>query len=250
VELEPDGRRVALRGAERGYHSAEIEGVAPGTRYRFVLGGDGSLPDPASRFQPEGPHGPSEVVDPRSFEWHDEGWSGLPLAELVIYEIHVGTFSSEGTFDGIVPHLDDLRELGVTAVELMPVAQFPGERNWGYDGVDLFAVQDSYGGPDGLKRLVDACHARGLALALDVVFNHLGPEGNYLGRFGPYVTERYRTPWGPAINFDGAGSDEVRRFFIENALRWFEEYHVDALRLDAIDGIVDLSAQPLPAGAR
>ncbi len=244
VELEPDGRRVALRGAERGYHSAEIEGVAPGTRYRFVLGGDGSLPDPASRFQPEGPHGPSEVVDPRSFEWHDEGWSGLPLAELVIYEIHVGTFSSEGTFDGIVPHLDDLRELGVTAVELMPVAQFPGERNWGYDGVDLFAVQDSYGGPDGLKRLVDACHARGLALALDVVFNHLGPEGNYLGRFGPYVTERYRTPWGPAINFDGAGSDEVRRFFIENALRWFEEYHVDALRLDAIDGIVDLSAHP------
>jgi maltooligosyltrehalose trehalohydrolase len=244
VEIEPDGRRVALRAGERGYHSAEIGGVAAGARYRLVLDGSHRRPDPASRFQPEGPAGPSEVVDPRAFEWHDEGWTGLQLSELMIYELHVGTFSREGTFDGIVPHLDDLRELGVTAVELMPVAQFPGERNWGYDGVDPFAVQNSYGGPDGLKRLVDACHTRGLALILDVVYNHLGPEGNHLGEFGPYFSEWYHTPWGRAINFDGPGSDEVRRFFIENALRWFGEYHVDALRLDAIHGVVDLSAHP------
>ena len=169
------------------------------------------------------------------FPWQDRHWFGIPLEDYVIYELHVGAFTPEGTFDAVIPHLDNLKELGVSAVELMPVAQFPGDRNWGYDGVDLFAVQNSYGGPQGLKRLVNACHERQLALVLDVVYNHLGPEGNYLAEYGPYFTDRYKTPWGSAINFDGPHSDEVRRFFIENALGWLTDYHVDALRLDAVD---------------
>ena len=170
-----------------------------------------------------------------------------PLDDYVIYELHVGTFTPEGTFDAIIPHLDELKNLGITALELMPVAQFPGGRNWGYDGVYLFAVQNSYGGPYGLKRLVNACHQRGLAVVLDVVYNHLGPEGNYLAAYGPYFTQRYHTPWGPALNFDGPDSDEVRRFFIDNALFWGSEYHIDALRLDALHAIVDLSPQPFVA---
>ena len=169
----------------------------------------------------------------------------MPRADLVVYELHVGTFSPEGTFAGVAARLPYLRDLGVTAVELMPVAAFPGERNWGYDGVYLYAPHTAYGGPDGLKRLVDACHAHGLALILDVVYNHLGPEGNYLGDYGPYFTDRYRTPWGDALNFDGPDSDEVRRFFVDNALHWLREYHVDGLRLDAIQGIHDFSAQPI-----
>jgi maltooligosyltrehalose trehalohydrolase len=178
------------------------------------------------------------------FSWDEGYWWGLPLREYIIYELHVGTFTPDGTFESIVPHLPELKALGVTAVELMPIGQFPGSRNWGYDGVYPFAVQHSYGGPDGLKRLVQACHRHGLAVVLDVVYNHLGPEGNYLGDYGPYFTDRYKTPWGPALNFDGPHSDEVRRFFIENALSWVTEFHIDALRLDAVHAIVDHSAQP------
>jgi maltooligosyltrehalose trehalohydrolase len=182
-------------------------------------------------------------VDP-AFAWDDQGWFGLPLKDYVLYELHVGTFSAPGTFEGVIPHLDELKELGITALELMPVAQFPGNRNWGYDGVYPFAAQDSYGGPTGFKTLVNACHQKGLAVVLDVVYNHLGPEGNYLRDFGPYFTDRYKTPWGEAVNFDGAHSDEVRRFFIGNALSWITGFHVDALRLDAIHAILDFSAQP------
>jgi maltooligosyltrehalose trehalohydrolase len=229
---------------ERGYHQVLAEGVSPGTRYYYRLDGGNERPDPASHYQPEGVHGPSEVVD-LSFEWNDTGWQGLELADYIIYELHVGTYTHDGTFESIIPHLDGLCELGVTAIELMPVAQFPGDRNWGYDGAFPFGVQNSYGGPAGLQALVDACHARGLAVVLDVVYNHLGPEGNYLAEFGPYFTDTYRTPWGQAINFDGPESDEVRRYFIENALYWTKNFHIDALRLDAIHAIVDPSARPI-----
>jgi len=182
------------------------------------------------------------VVDP-DFRWDDHLWEGIPLQAYVLYEIHVGTFTPEGTFDAVITHLDELKELGITAIELMPNAQFSGARNWGYDGVFPFAVQSSYGGPWGLKRLVNACHQKEVAVVLDVVYNHLGPEGNYLGDFGPYFTDRYRTPWGHAINFDGPHSDEVRRFFIENALYWITEFHIDALRIDAVHAILDFSAE-------
>jgi maltooligosyltrehalose trehalohydrolase len=225
-----------------GYYQAVLEQVRPGARYFYRLDGDKDRPDPASRYQPQGVHGPSQVVD-SSFPWEDRYWPGVPLQDYIIYELHVGTFTKNGTFDAIIPHLDQLKDLGITAVELMPVAQFPGERNWGYDGVGLFAAQDSYGGPDGLKRLVNACHQKGLAVVLDVVYNHLGPEGNYLREFGPYFTERYQTPWGPALNFDSADSDHIRRFFIENALYWTTECHIDALRLDAVHAILDHSAR-------
>lgn len=241
--LGPGERFVPLTSLDGGYHAARIDGVAPGCRYFFRLDGQKERPDPASRFQPEGVHGPSQVTEPR-FDWHDEHWFGMPLERYVCYELHVGTFTPEGTFDAVIGRLDELRELGVTAVNIMPVAQFPGGRNWGYDGVFLYAVQNTYGGPEGLKRLVDACHARGLAVILDVVYNHLGPEGNYLGDYAPYFTDRYKTPWGQALNFDGADSDDVRRFFLGNALQWQTEFHVDALRLDAVHAIRDHSAFP------
>lgn len=241
--LGAEEHHVPMHGDDAGYFTVEVAGLHPGMRYLYRLNGGEERPDPASRLQPHGVHGPSEIVDP-SFDWSDGGWTGLKLDDYILYELHAGTFSAEGTFEGIIPHLEGLWNLGVTAVELMPVAQFPGRRNWGYDGVGLFAVQGSYGGPAGLKRLVDACHRRQMALVLDVVYNHLGPEGNYLSRFGPYFTERYRTPWGAAINFDGPDSDEVRRFFVENALYWIEEFHVDALRLDAVHSIHDQSAVP------
>jgi maltooligosyltrehalose trehalohydrolase len=186
-------------------------------------------------------HGPSEVV-PSHFEWTDKYWFGLPIENYILYELHVGTFTREGTFDAIIPHISELVDLGITAVELMPVAQFSGARNWGYDGVFPFAVQNSYGGPLGLKRCVNACHEHGLAVVLDVVYNHIGPEGNHLAQFGPYFTDRYRTPWGQAINLDDARSDEVRHFFISNAVEWIRDYHVDALRLDAVHAIFDNSA--------
>ena len=237
-------RTILMERQDRGYHQVLAEGVAPGTRYYYRLDGRTERPDPASRYQPEDVHGPSEVVD-LSFEWRDAGWMGPELADYIIYELHVGAYTDRGTFEAVIPHLDGLRELGVSAIELMPVAQFPGDRNWGYDGAFPFAVQKSYGGPAGLKALVDACHARGLAVVLDVVYNHLGPEGNYLAEFGPYFTDQYRTPWGRAINFDGPESDEVRRFFIENALYWTRDFHIDALRLDAIHAIVDPSARPI-----
>ena len=240
VLLAPD-EVVALAACGGGIFAGVAEGAGPGRRYRYRLDGGDELPDPASSFQPEGVAGPSEVVAPWH-GWTDDGWRGVPLDELVLYELHVGTFTPEGTFDAVVPRLAELRELGVTAVELMPVAQFPGARNWGYDGVFPYAAQDSYGGPAGLRRLVDAAHAAGLAVCLDCVFNHLGPEGNILPRFGPVFTERYRTPWGAAINMDGPGSDGVRALLIGSALRWLEEFHVDALRLDAVDQIADNSA--------
>lgn len=237
-------RSIRMDPAGRGYHAVMVDDIAPGSLYRFRMEDGRELPDPASRSQPEGVHGPSALVDLSTWEWSDAGWAGLPLEEFVIYELHTGAFTPEGTFDAVVPYLDELRELGVTALELMPVAQFPGTRNWGYDGVFPYAVQDSYGGPDGLRRLVGRCHALGLAVVLDVVYNHLGPEGNHLGEFGPYFTDRYRAPWGAAVNVDGPGSDEVRRYFIENTLQWLEDFHIDALRIDAIHGIVDTSARP------
>ncbi|MGH2459829.1 MAG: malto-oligosyltrehalose trehalohydrolase [Chloroflexota bacterium] len=241
--VSPEDRLVRLAPGPRGYHHGSVERVAPGARYLYRLNGNDERPDPASRSQPDGVHRASQVVG-REFPWQDQSWFGLPLSRFVIYELHVGTFTTEGTFGAIVGHLADLRALGVTAIELMPVAQFPGGRNWGYDGVYPFAAQSSYGGPIGLKRLVDAAHAHGLAVVLDVVYNHLGPEGNYLGNFGPYFTDRYRTPWGLAVNVDGPGSDEVRRYFVENALGWLDEFHVDALRLDAVEAIRDASAIP------
>ena len=240
----PSERTLAMESREWGYHEVLAQGVSPGSRYFYRLDGGSERSDPASRYQPGGVHGPSEVVD-LNFKWEDAGWMGLELADYIIYELHVGAYTQEGTFEAVIPHLDALCELGITAVELMPVAQFPGDRNWGYDGAFPFAVQNSYGGPAGLQALVDACHARGLAVVLDVVYNHLGPEGNYLAEFGPYFTDRYRTPWGQAINFDGPESDEVRRYFIGNALYWTKEFHIDALRLDAIHAIVDPSARPI-----
>ncbi|MBI1921418.1 MAG: malto-oligosyltrehalose trehalohydrolase [Geobacter sp.] len=234
---------IPLQAEEFGYFSATVEGVAAGDRYFYLLESGEARPDPASRFQPDGVHEASQVVDPMLFTWHDEGWKGFPLDEYVIYELHVGTFTREGTFDAVIPRLDYLKDLGITAVQLMPVVQFPGNRNWGYDGTYPFAPQNSYGGPEGLNRLVDACHAKGLAVVMDVVYNHLGPEGNYLAEFGHYFTDRYRTPWGDAVNLDGPYSDQVRAFFIANALYWLDEYHVDALRLDAIHGIFDFSAR-------
>jgi len=227
-----------------------IEDARPGDRYSLVLNGSNDRPDPWSRSQPEGVHGPSEIMDPASFAWSDSNWNGIPLSDYIFYELHVGTFSPHGTFEGVVSKLAYLRDLGVTAIELMPVAQFPGSRNWGYDGVDLFAPHSTYGGPAGLKTLVNAAHTAGLAVVLDVVYNHLGPEGNYLAEFGPFFTGRYRTPWGPAINFDGPGADGVRSFFIDNALYWLTEYHIDALRLDAIHGIFDFSALHILAELR
>ena len=251
----PKARRLSVRvytGSAAGEHplvrddrdlfSATIPGVRAGDDYAYRIDGGAERPDPVSRWQPHGVHGASRVVDPNAFAWTDGAWKGIEMADFVFYEIHVGTFTPQGTFDAIIPRLASLRELGVTAIELMPVAQFPGERNWGYDGVQLYAPQQSYGGPDALKRLVNAAHAEGLAVVQDVVYNHVGPEGNYLAEYGPYFTDVYRTPWGLAMNYDGAYSDEVRRFIIENACYWVRELHMDALRLDAVHGIFDFRA--------
>ena len=237
-------KEILLTREHNGYFSTDLSGLKPGTRYFYLLNGKQERPDPVSRSQPEGVHGPSEVIDPEEFKWQDQDWRGIPLEEMILYEIHTGTFTRGGTFGAIIPFLGYLKnDLGVTTVELMPVAQFPGSRNWGYDGTYLFAPQESYGGPQGLKALINACHKIGLAFILDVVYNHLGPEGNYLNDFGPYFTDRYKAPWGPAINFDGRESDEVRRFIIDNALYWVTEYHIDGLRIDAIHGIFDFSAR-------
>jgi len=240
--LGPSDSRIPLSPSGNGYFEAVVETAAPGMRYFYQME-DRDFPDPASRFQPESVHGPSELVE-SGFAWQDEAWLGLPLEQFVLYELHVGAFAYEGTFDAVIPHLKGLRDLGITAIELMPIAQFPGDRNWGYDGVSLFAAHSAYGGPEGLKRLVNACHQHGLAVVLDVVYNHLGPEGNYLSAFGPYFTAQYQTPWGSAVNFDGPDSDEVRRYFTENALYWICDCHVDALRLDAVHAIHDESAVP------
>lgn len=237
----------SLKKDRQGYWSAAWNDIAPGDRYLFRLGDRPGRPDPASHFQPDGVHGPSQVWDHGTFRWTDAGWKGLALEDMIMYELHAGAFTGEGTLDAVAGKLDHLVNLGVNALEIMPVNQFPGRRGWGYDGAYVFAVQNSYGGPDSLKRLVDACHARGMAVILDVIYNHLGPEGNYLGEFGPYFTDHYRTPWGRALNFDGADSGPVRDFFIENALFWFREYHIDALRLDAVHQIYDTSAIPFLA---
>jgi maltooligosyltrehalose trehalohydrolase len=212
-----------------------------GDEYSFVFDDGRICPDPVSRSQPHGVHGPSQVVDPNAFVWSDRDWKGIPLSDYILYELHIGTFTPEGTFESAISKLEHLTNLGITAVELMPVGEFPGARNWGYDQVDLYAPHSAYGGPDGLKSFVDACHRAGLAVVLDVVYNHVGPEGNYMGEFGPYFTDRYRTPWGRAINFDAEGSDGVRRFVIDNAVYWLAEHHIDALRLDAIHGMFDSS---------
>jgi malto-oligosyltrehalose trehalohydrolase len=239
VEVEVNGVRHPMTGAERaGWWTA----VAEGGDYGFVLDGEGPFPDPRSLRQPDGVHGLSRVHDHQRFRWTDDAWRGRPLAGSVLYELHVGTFTPEGTFEAAIGRLGHLVELGVDAVELMPVAAFPGRHGWGYDGVDLWAVHEPYGGPDGLKRFVDACHRRGLAVVLDVVYNHLGPNGNYLSHYGPYFTDAHRTPWGPAVNVDRAGSDEVRAFIIGNALMWLRDYHLDGLRLDAVHAIQDQRA--------
>jgi len=232
-----------MKKISKGYWKSAVENVFPGLLYFYRLEDKIDRPDPASRFQPNGVHGPSQIIDLNAFLWGDDDWKGIPLKDYVIYELHIGTFTKGGTFESIIPYLDYLKELGITAIELMPVAQFPGDRNWGYDGVYPFAPQNSYGGPHGLKTLVNACHKEGLAVILDVVYNHLGPEGNYLNNFGPYFTNKYKTPWGDAINFDGPYSDEVRKFFIQNALYWITEFHMDALRIDAVHGIFDFSAK-------
>ena len=224
-----------------GLHSATVPRVPAGSDYSVRLDGGPDRPDPVSRWRPRGVHGPTRIVDPAAFQWSDAAWGGIEAADLAIYELHVGTFSPAGTFDGVIERLPALRELGVTAIEIMPVAEFPGGRNWGYDGVSLYAVQSTYGGPNGLKRLVDAAHRHGLAVLLDVVYNHLGPEGNYLSEFGPYFSDRYQTAWGEGFNLDGPDSDEVRRYLVDNAVYWVTEYHLDGLRLDAADRIVDLS---------
>jgi maltooligosyltrehalose trehalohydrolase len=215
--------------------------VKPGDRYSFLLNKEKKISDPASLSQPGGVHGDSMAID-LQFKWSDAGWKNYPLEQYLIYELHTGTFTPEGTFRSIEQKLDHLIRLGVTAVEIMPVAQFPGSRNWGYDGVYPFAVQNNYGGVAGLQQLVNACHQKKLAVVLDVVYNHLGPEGNYLGEFGPYHTSRYKTPWNNAINFDDAWCDGVRNYFIENALMWFRDFHIDALRLDAVHAIKDFGA--------
>jgi maltooligosyltrehalose trehalohydrolase len=240
LEVEAGGRRhpMSPSSVRPGWWTAEAEGED----YGFVVDGEGPFPDPRSPWQPDGVHGLSRVYHHGRFAWTDGAWRGRPLAGAVLYELHVGTFTPEGTFDAALERLDHLVELGVDAVELMPVAAFPGRHGWGYDGVDLWAVHDPYGGPDGLKRFVDACHRRGLAVVLDVVYNHLGPSGNYLGRYGPYFTDAHRTPWGPAVNLDKAGSDEVRAFIVDNALMWLRDYHLDGLRLDAVHAMQDSRA--------
>lgn len=241
--MGPDERRLPMKRDADGYWSVYVAGLGAGARYMYELDGDELRPDPASHHQPDGVHEASATVDHAAFAWSDAAWVNPRLDSYIIYELHVGTFTPEGTFDSAITRIPYLLDLGINAVELMPVAQFPGERNWGYDGVYPFAVQESYGGPDGLKRLVDALHKAGIAVILDVVYNHLGPEGNYLSRFGPYFTDKYKTPWGDAINYDGAMSDAVRAYFIANALHWLRDYHIDALRLDAIHGIYDFSAK-------
>jgi maltooligosyltrehalose trehalohydrolase len=240
--IAPEDRLIPLQ-CQDGYWQGTVE-AEPGSLYFYQLEGERDCADPASHAQPQGVHGASAVVD-HQFDWTDENWTGIPLAQMVMYELHVGTFTPEGTFAAIVPRLPELKELGINTLEIMPVAQFPGERNWGYDGVFPYAVQQSYGGVEGFKQLVDACHQQEIAVVLDVVYNHLGPEGNYLWGLGTYFTDKYKTPWGSAVNYDGAHSDGVRHYFVQNVLYWLEYFHVDALRLDAIHAIYDFGAKHL-----
>lgn len=243
VDIKFDDAHCPLTPCGDVWWEACIEAAGPGTDYGFVVNNDGiSLPDPRSLWQPQGVHGPSRVLDHDAFQWNDNAWRAPKLKTAMIYELHIGTFTPQGTFDAAAEKFEYLKALGITHVELMPVASFPGTRGWGYDGVDLFAPQESYGGPEALKRLVNAAHAHGLAVLLDVVYNHFGPSGNYLARFGPYFTASHHTPWGDAVNFEDAGSHEVRRFFIDNAKMWLRDYHFDGLRLDAVHAYMDRSA--------
>ncbi len=235
-------RRLPMEHGANDWWSLDVPEAGAGTEYFFIVNGGPPMPDPRSHFQPEGVFGPSRVVDHSAFPWTDRRFQAPPLSSALIYELHIGTFTAEGTFESAIGRLDYLVNLGVTHVELMPVNEFPGTRGWGYDGVDLFAPASAYGGPEGLKRLVNAAHEKGLAVILDVVYNHFGPSGNYAIQFGPYLTDHHHTPWGQAVNLDTAGSDEVRRFFIDNALMWLRDYHCDCLRLDAVHALLDQSA--------
>jgi maltooligosyltrehalose trehalohydrolase len=241
--VTPQEQKVEMLKDESGFFYTKLKDVKPGTRYFYMPDGQQDIPDPASHFQPLGVKGPSEVVDHRAFPWQDNDWRGKPLEDLILYELHVGTFTGEGTFEAIIPRLDDLLDTGINALEIMPVSQFSGERNWGYDGVFPYAVQNSYGGPQGLKKLVNACHQKGIAVILDVVYNHIGPEGNWFEYYARYFTDTYRTPWGNAINYDGEWSDGVRDYFSGNPIYWFSEFHIDGLRLDAIHAVFDTSAE-------
>lgn len=245
VKIEIPGKNLVmpLNPVERGYWILQSEKITPGDRYRFIINDEKIFPDPASASQPDGVHGLSEAVDLSVYSWNDTSWNNKALADYIIYELHTGTFTGEGTLTAIIDKLPYLKTLGINAIEIMPVAQFPGSRNWGYDGVFPFAVQNSYGGYRALQQLVDACHHQAIAVILDVVYNHLGPEGNILGICGPYFTGKYITPWGQAINFDDSGCDGVRDFFIENAMMWLRDFHIDALRLDAVHAIKDLGAK-------
>ncbi len=243
VDLKIGEEKTALSQGSGGWWQAEVASAGPGTDYAYVIDGEEpAVPDPRSPQQPAGIHGPSRVVDHSAFAWSDAGWRAPVFPSALVYELHIGTFTPEGTFDAAVDKLDWLKSIGVTHVEILPVAAFPGERGWGYDGVALFAPYEPYGGPDGLKRLVNAAHKKGLAMLLDVVYNHFGPDGNYTGKFGPYLTSLHTTPWGDAVNFEDAGSHEVRRFFIDNALMWLKDYHFDGLRLDAVTAYMDRTA--------
>jgi maltooligosyltrehalose trehalohydrolase len=248
----PDAERVAVDVLDDthelapanlpGWWEVVVPAAGHGDDYAYRIDGSGPLPDPRSAWQPQGVHGASRLYDHSRFEWGDAHWRGVPLPGSVLYELHIGTFTTEGTFDAAIERLDHLVELGVDAVELLPVASFDGPRGWGYDGVDLYAVHEPYGGPDGLKRFVEACHRRGLGVVLDVVYNHLGPSGNCLAEFGPYFTDTHSTPWGPAVNLDAAGSDEVRAWIVDNALMWLRDFHLDGLRLDAVHAFIDTRA--------
>lgn len=242
VAVETQGRRFSMKETSGGWYEADVPSSSADDDYWLVLDGEDRLPDPRSPSQPSSVSGPSRLVDHDSFRWRHDSWKLTSFSEAIIYELHVGTFSAAGTFDGAIEHLDHLVALGVTHVELMPVNEFSGSHGWGYDSVDIYAPHHAYGGPDGLKRLVDACHERGLGVIADVVYNHFGPVGNYLSRFGHYFTDRYSTPWGKAINLDGPGSDEVRRFFCDHAASMLRDYRFDGLRLDAVHAIFDMSA--------
>jgi maltooligosyltrehalose trehalohydrolase len=242
VMLILNSQEITMKKDSGGYWSVSQISGRHGDRYLYKLDDGKIFPDPASRWQPEGVHQPSAIAE-TTFGWTDDDWHGLPLEQMIIYELHVGTFTTMGTFEGVISRLDYLVELGINAIEIMPVAQFPGTRNWGYDGVYPYAVQDSYGGVKGLKKLVDEAHLRGIAVILDVVYNHLGPEGNYFSFFGPYFSDKYKTFWGSAINYDDAWCDGVRHFYIDNALQWLDEFHIDGLRMDAVHAIWDFSAK-------
>jgi maltooligosyltrehalose trehalohydrolase len=239
----PEEKFIEMNREEYDYFQVEADQIFPGTRYFYQLDGQTDRPDPASQFQPETVHGPSEVLDHNSFLWTDAYWKGVDLKDMILYELHVGTFTPEGTFEAIIPRLNDLKEMGVNAIEIMPISQFPGNRNWGYDGVYPYSVQNSYGTPDQFKKLINECHAHGIAVILDVVYNHMGPEGNYLNEYGPYFTDKYHTPWGVALNYDDENCGPVRDFFANNAAYWLENYNLDGLRLDAIHSVYDMGAK-------